>query len=921
MGISKKLLIAFGSVSAATFIACMIAFLAFQNLSKSLTTITDTSIPIIAKAIKLTQAGASLNAATPLLVNANTEEERAAARNSIDDIVADLITKIDTMQNELQSTSAIKPNVVTDMQASIEGLDQAVARKAKSNAELSAIVVLIDELKTDINARLVKTIDREAKKFIGTTNLIFKRNTTMLDSLLSEDVKTTLAALRLQNAITEAHSTLSYTTGRFSDAERLVYINDAVDSFQIALDMWADFPVSLVKKPEALQSKMDEFVRTALALQDGISNPDISESSIKTQFVNASADIAVLRDSLIEELDKVADSRFSRLQGKGNNLKRSATEILPEKISQAMGRLTGLLELRAELNVVSGIVAQSLYVDNTSRIEQLNEQLVTSIDVVNQLMAESKKIQGMAGVVKRIDQFIQYGNSEGGVLEVRAEVLQHIVEIDSFVERLENDKSEIDVFLVEQAQSAQDEVSKSSKTVHAMIEKSHLQLLIVGAATLVFTIMIYWFLVSRNILRRLLITINALKSLSKGDYNVSVVDQRSDELGELARTLEVFRENAEKSARMHEEQEVLKEAQLEQIKKQKELEDIAQFEKAKRHEDEMKASEEHRKESMALQERVDELLAALSAIAEGDLDYPVNTSGDDVAGQMGRSLKRLVMEMRHSMGDININAAQLTISSSDLTGLSDSLMNIADSNVENTSRAAQFTEEVSDGITSVASAAEEMSSSIQDILGYTNEAESVAKQAVYLAQSTDSTVKDLAKSSSGIGSVVKVITSIAEQTNLLALNATIEAARAGDAGKGFAVVANEVKELAKETAKATQQIESRIHDIQSSTDTAVNAIENISGIIKKISGIQETITVAVDEQATVTKSIAKSVVQTSDGSYEIKRLLALVTDRATENHEAAGMLAEAAGSLAETAASQQQLVQRFKMDEDPKMAA
>ena len=155
----------------------------------------------------------------------------------------------------------------------------------------------------------------------------------------------------------------------------------------------------------------------------------------------------------------------------------------------------------------------------------------------------------------------------------------------------------------------------------------------------------------------------------------------------------------------------------------------------------------------------------------------------------------------------------------------------------------------------------------------------------------------------------------------MALNATIEAARAGDAGKGFAVVANEVKELAKETAKATQQIESRIHDIQSSTDTAVNAIENISGIIKKISGIQETITVAVDEQATVTKSIAKSVVRTSDGSYEIKRLLALVTDRATENHEAAGMLAEAAGSLAETAASQQQLVQRFKMDEDPKMAA
>jgi methyl-accepting chemotaxis protein len=180
-----------------------------------------------------------------------------------------------------------------------------------------------------------------------------------------------------------------------------------------------------------------------------------------------------------------------------------------------------------------------------------------------------------------------------------------------------------------------------------------------------------------------------------------------------------------------------------------------------------------------------------------------------------------------------------------------------------------------------------------------------------VAQTANSTVTKLGESSSEIGKVIKVITSIAQQTNLLALNATIEAARAGEAGKGFAVVANEVKELAKETAKATEDIGQKIEAIQGDTRDAVAAIANIGAIISQINDIQNTIASAVEEQTATTNEISRNVNEAAKGSGEIAQNITGVAATARETSAGATDTQKASADLAKLAASMRNLVAKF----------
>jgi methyl-accepting chemotaxis protein len=324
------------------------------------------------------------------------------------------------------------------------------------------------------------------------------------------------------------------------------------------------------------------------------------------------------------------------------------------------------------------------------------------------------------------------------------------------------------------------------------------------------------------------------------------------------------------------------------------------------------AAEREKERAEELQTKVDLLLAVVDAAAQGDLTQQVTVTGDDALGQMGNGLQKLLTDLRGSISAISENAQTLSTASSELAAVSNEMRSNADNTSNQANVVSSTSEQVSANVQTVAASVEEMNSSIREISRSATEAATIAGNAVKVAEDTNTTVSKLGISSAEIGKVVKVINSIAEQTNLLALNATIEAARAGEAGKGFAVVANEVKELAKETAKATEDISHRIEAIQSDTDGAVTAIGEITQIINQISDVSTTIASAVEEQTATTGEIGRSVAEAATGTTQIVENIVAVAQAADGTMQGAGNSQQAADELSRMATALQDLVSRFK---------
>ncbi|MFO0550931.1 MAG: methyl-accepting chemotaxis protein [Polyangiaceae bacterium] len=346
---------------------------------------------------------------------------------------------------------------------------------------------------------------------------------------------------------------------------------------------------------------------------------------------------------------------------------------------------------------------------------------------------------------------------------------------------------------------------------------------------------------------------------------------------------------------------------------------LAQADREKRASEELakvssQNAEREREQAEELRKKATAILTAVTAAAAGDLTVELPELGDDTLGQVAAGVQGLIAGLRNNLSTMAENARALASASEELSAVSEQLSSNAGATATQAESAASGAEEVHSTLQSVATGTDELSAAIREIAKSSAEAAQIATSAVAVAANSNEMMGKLGESGAQIGAVIKVITAIAQQTNLLALNATIEAARAGEAGKGFAVVANEVKELAKATAKATNDIGHMIDAIQSDTRGAVTAIGEITRIVGEINDLQNTIASAVEEQTATTKEMGRIVSEGARGAKDISASVASVAITANETTTGAAKARQAATSLSAMGKKLQSLFQGLSFE-------
>lgn len=656
-----------------------------------------------------------------------------------------------------------------------------------------------------VEMKLAQKLSSQSQAVVSTAPLMLSAETEERRQEIYDTLRANMEELFL---------TIAELKGRIGETEQISRIETANRQLATAIDSMNASLGDLIVARMSMEERLSLLEQTSAEYQKNldtlarISNMGIQSTSIQ-----------------VEKLKKEAEADPTILESN------------PKKVAELLFAISNAVESGAPVRNMQELGEKAKGLILSAVTEKDREKLTSTLDVrtkivireiTNQLQNFNERVQETYGAHAKT--FGDLASGETSVPALRISIMDAEASLNEQFQAALSVANEMTDATSALLVDAEEHIGQSQVVATTTMKEMSMVIVVAIAASIVVSGLLLWLVVMRNLLRRLSGLQGAMTRLSDGDLDVKIPTGASDELGAMANTVEVFRDNALQVRKLEENQ----------------REQAARAEQEKR-----------------------------------DL---MNKLADEFYAQVGdvlESVGQAIEEMRHE---------------------ANAMLGTAEHTNKQAASVSSASSLASENVQAVASAADQLSASISEISAQVSHAASTTSEAVTESERSNKMVQELAESAGRIGEVVQLISDIAEQTNLLALNATIEAARAGDAGKGFAVVANEVKSLASQTARATDEIGQQMDSIQRATSEAVASIKSIGAVIARINEISSGISAAVEEQGAATSEIAGNVQQAASGTDKVNASIGDVTTAAETTGQSAKHVLEAVqrvGSQAE----------------------